>query len=180
MKILSLVLFLTLILVSRSVGQEFDRTIEGQVKAAFLYNFTKFVVWPENSFEDPTAPVRIGVIGDNDLLQHLETVVEGKTVRGRPVVVSQLETLELPDYCHVAFVAQVPTESEWEAIAKLTDRSVLVVGHAPGFASRGGVINFVPNGTQMHLEINPTAAERRRLQISSRLLSLATLVSDPD
>lgn len=149
---------------------------EYQVKGAFLYNFMKFVDWPEKSFDSPNEPFVLGVVGPNTLVSALEELVRGKTVKGHPLIVRGLKSKEWETKCHVLyFIKSDPVQTrEW--IAKVQGKPILTVGEKENFTAQGGAINFYLEENQVRFEINPTAAEASGLKISSQLLALARIV----
>lgn len=154
-------------------GTEMD---EYKVKALFLYNIAQFIHWPAESFKDPNAPILICILEPNPFEDTLDRIVENKIVGGRPLHVRRLSEVKQAAGCQMLFV---PSGSPKRARALLSDvqsTGLLIVGEAPGFASDGGAINFKLKDGSVHLEINVGAAERERLQISAKLLSLAEIV----
>lgn len=148
---------------------------EWQIKSAFLYNFTKFVEWPAASFAGPTQPIVIGVLGEKPLVQELETIVAGRTVNGRAILVRTVRTAEEARTTQLLFVS-VAEESRFAAIrAELADSPVLTVGESPSF-SVTGAIGFVKEGKKLRFEINMDIAEQSHLKISAQLQKLATAI----
>ena len=146
---------------------------EYQLKALFLYNFGKFVEWPAGAFSDANAPMIIGVYGRNPFNEDLQNVVKGQTINGHPLVVRQIVLLSDVKTCHLLFVG-ASEKNDLYAILKATrGASVLTVGETPGFIPAGGMINFFIEDDKIRLEINPAAARRAGLTISSKLLSLS-------
>lgn len=153
-----------------------DAPTEHQVKAAFLYNFAKFVEWPAEAFSGPAAPLQLCVLGEDPFGSDLRDLVKGKIVGGRAVQVLNPVNLEQSRTCHILFVSPSEKGGTRHIIEELSDRSVLIVGDSRGFAEQGGMINFVLENDRVRFEINVKAAERARLKISSRLLNVAKLV----
>ncbi|MGH9748728.1 MAG: YfiR family protein [Candidatus Polarisedimenticolia bacterium] len=151
-------------------------SLELQVKAAFLYNFAKFAEWPDDAFRGPDAPLLIGVVGGDLFLEALERGVAGKTVGGRPFAVRRVRDPVADPVCHILFVAAGEARRLPRLLEQLGGAPVLLVGETPGFASEGGVINFFIEENRVRFEVNLTSAERARLRLSSKLLSLARLV----
>lgn len=149
---------------------------EYQVKSAFLYNFTKFVEWPAGAFPGASSPFIIGVVGNETFEGALEKMQQGKSVNGRDLVVKRFKQVTDIGSCQVLFVS----DSEKDKMAKILERlgkgNTLTVGDNGQFIQRGGMINFVIENKEVHFEINPDAAERAGLKISSRLLGLAKVV----
>ena len=151
---------------------------EYRVKAAFLLNFTKFVEWPEDAFEDGGSPFTIGVLGRDPFGPILDDTVREKVVQGRHVVVKRFSTVEDFEPCHILFVCSSEQKQIDHIFEAVGDSSVLTVGEMEQFARRGGTVNFVLEENKVRFEINPAAAERSRLKISSKLLNLANIVED--
>jgi hypothetical protein len=148
---------------------------EYQVKAAFLYNFTKFVEWPDSAFAGSDSPFVIGIVGRDPFGSILDRTVEGKTVVGRNFVVRRYRTAADMQPCHLLFIS----ESENGRLAKVLQRvgrHTLTVGDVDKFLQRGGAVNFVIESNKVRFEINLDAADRAGLRISSKLLALARVV----
>ena len=152
---------------------------EYEVKAAFLYNFARFVEWPPEVRRDPGAPFVIAILGHDPFGAVLDETVAGKTVAGRPIEVRRVPRVEGARDAQIVFVC--PSErANMAAILKALDRpGVLTVGDTDGFAMRGGAINFTRQARRVRFEINPVVAEQAGLKVSSQLLKLATLVVGP-
>lgn len=148
-------------------------TKEYQLKAAFLYNFTKFVDWPTNRLGNQNDPIRIGVLGTNPFGEELAKAVEGRTQNGHPFLVTNLTAATEAAAVHLLFVPR-GQEAALEVVA--ADAGLLTVGESEAFAQQGGVITFTMEAEKIRFEINLDAAEKGGLKISSRLLQLAKVV----
>jgi hypothetical protein len=160
-------------------AQEVPRTLERQIKAAYLLNFTRYVDWPAEAFQGPDAPVNICLLGDDPFGEVMDRTVEGRRSRGRPVRVLRPDTPAQARECHVAFLAGSPHEVE-QWLEGLRGAPTLAVGDGSEFLGRGGMIGFVTVGETLRFEIAPGAAGRAGLQISSRVLALATRLRDEE
>jgi hypothetical protein len=149
---------------------------EYQVKAAFLYNFAKFVEWPPQAFKDSGQPITICVLGQSAVGTALEQVVHGKTLDGRPFAVVKIADVRRAQVCQILFVSATERKRSQALLADLDSLGILTVGEMEGFAVEGGIINFKLEGGRVRLEINVDAAEQSHLRISSKLLSLAQIV----
>ena len=148
---------------------------EWQIKSAFIYNFTKFVEWPEAAFGAPSQPVVIGVLGDQALAQELAAAVAGRNVNGRSIEVRAVRTVTEARATQLLFVSAAE-EARYVAMrTELAGSPVLTVGESPSF-SVTGAIGFVQEGEKLRFEINIDIAERAHLQISSQLQKLAIAV----
>jgi hypothetical protein len=151
---------------------------EYEVKAAFLYNFAKFVEWPPSTFPDPKQPFSICVFGRDPFGHVLEDALLGKTIGDRPVLLEHAKQIADLAGCHIVFVSAADSSHLPEMLAHLRGRGVLIVGESEGFAGAGGTIQFVLDQNRVRFAINPDAAERAGLKISSKLLALAVIMHD--
>lgn len=149
---------------------------EYQVKAAFLYKFTRFVDWPSSAFSSGNSPFVIGVLGRDPFGSTLDRTLEGKSVGEHPIVVRRYKTLDDMQTCHILFISESENDRVAKTVARLGRSPILVVGDMPRFVQRGGAVNFVIEDSKVHFEINPDAADRAGLSISSKMLSLARIV----
>lgn len=157
----------------------FAQVEEYQVKAAFLYNFAKFVEWPTQAFHGPEDPISICVVGQNPFGGSLEEVVRGQKVGGRLFRVRQIADISAKPECHILFVCAAEQKRFQSRAGILTGLAILTIGECPRFAADGGVINLKLEGGKMRFEINMDAAEQAQLHISSKLLNLAEVIRKP-
>jgi hypothetical protein len=145
-----------------------DAALEYRVKAAYLFNFTKFVEWPDVTLQNASA-FNICTAGINPFGKALSSIVADENAAMLPLA-SRVVSVDEAASCHVLFVPRgVATAPYLRAVAS---SPVLTVGESPQFLAQGGAINFVTDGGRVRFEINQAAAERVRLRISSRLLQL--------
>jgi hypothetical protein len=149
---------------------------EYQVKAAFLYTFTKFVEWPPQAFSSPSAEIAICVLGDYPFGSFLDDAVRGKTVRDRPLAVYRLAYLPAGSECKILFIATSERSRMAALLAAAATPGLLTVGDTAEFAAQGGVIALRRDGDRIRMLVNLPAAAKAKLRISSRVLSLATIV----
>ena len=142
-----------------------DVALEYRVKAAFLYNFARYVEWPATA---AAGPLILCIAEHNPFGDALDDTLSGERIDGREVVARVIT--RPTGACHLLFVPQ-----DVSAAAYVRDRlaPTLTVGESDGFIAGGGMVNFVREGTNVRFEIDATAAERAGLRISSRLLRLA-------
>lgn len=148
---------------------------EYEIKAAYIYNFINYIDWPENAFPAPGGTITIGVVGDSPFNAALN-VLNGKQVKGRSLVLKQINDPKDLDQCQIVFISSSEKARLPELLGKLKDSRVLTVSEIDGFAQQGGIINFISEHNKVRFEINPDAARRLGLNISSELLKLAKLV----
>lgn len=182
--ILALVLFVTSLAAETQTGSDSNR--EYQIKAAFLYNFIKFVDWPEEA-SDANKPIIIGIIGNDPFGDAFEPVKD-KPVKDRKVIIKWFEGLSQTDKsgkhpqveaireCDLLFICSSEKGKLKETLDLLKDRSVLTVADMQGFLEAGGIVNFVIKENKIGFEINLVAAEQAKLKVRSQLLQLAKRV----
>ncbi len=148
---------------------------EYQVKAAFLFNFAKFVEWPPEAFPSADGPIRICIYGQNPFGSVLEDTVRGKVVANRSLVVHQISKAQEAIKCHIVFVSGTDGKQSSMFLEELRNKQVLTVCESDGVSAAGAVIDLRVKNGRVHIEIDLAAAERARLRISSKLLSLAEI-----
>jgi hypothetical protein len=144
------------------------------VKAAFLYNFAKFVEWPAGA--EPPAFV-IGVLGNDAIADSLTEFVKGKLHQGRPLSVRRLGSKHDLTNVHVLFIGASESASLPELLKRLGSASVLTVSDADRFCVLGGTIQFRTEADRVRFDVNLKAAEAAGLTINSKLLKLAGTVN---
>jgi hypothetical protein len=148
---------------------------EYEAKAAFLFNFVKFVEWPAQAFANGNSPLIIGVVGDDRSSGVIDQTINGKTANGRRLVVKRFSSFKALTFCHIVFVRSSERDRTRQTLAA-AGPCALTVGETEGFARGGGIINFTILDGKLRLEINQTSAERAGLKISAKLLSLARVI----
>jgi hypothetical protein len=158
------------------LGASAEAMGEYQVKAAFLYNFARFVEWPPATFSNDKEPLRICVIGKDPFGGALEEAVRAKTVAGRSLAVSGISEGRQAAGCRILFVSSSEKNRLRAIFRALPPTGILTVGDTEGFAAQGGMVNFKLQDGRIRFEINVEAAERENLRISSKVLTLAEIV----
>lgn len=160
-----------IILLAASGTARAEVASEYDVKAAFLYNFTKFVEWPSSAF-DERNDFQLCVLGEDPFGGSLD-VVKGEKVSGRNITLLRTPKLAEAEGCQILFISRSERNRMPEVLRELRDAPVLTVADTDGFLDRGGIINFVLEGSKVRFEISQEAAERAGIKISSKLLRLA-------
>lgn len=159
-----------------STGAQAQSMGENDAKAAFMLKLLNFVQWPGGS--SLRNEFVIGFIGADSTSDALQRQASGQSVNGRRIVVRRLGRDGDLKACQMIFVGDSERKNIPSVLERVRGASVLTVGESDGFGQHGGVINLLLNGGRIRFEVNPHAAERAHMQISSRLLSLATIVGD--
>ncbi len=148
------------------------------VKSAFLYHFATFVEWPAGAPSASAPELTICVLGDDPFGETLDQTVAGKTIGARPLAIKRISRAAEAAECAVVFVGAGEGLRLPSLFADLRRLPVLTVGDVEGFAEAGGMIGMFVENNRVRFEINLGAADRARLKISSKLLSLARIVGD--
>jgi hypothetical protein len=166
-----------LLLAGSLLAAEADqRAGEYQVKAAFLYNFAKYVQWPADAPAVQTGTFVITVLGNDPFGPSLDETLRGKTIDRLKVVVRRAGNPEEVGASQIVFISESQRGQLPAILKRLEGTPTLTVAEMDHFAERGGVIRFRMDGDRVRLDINPAAAARARLKISSELLKLARIV----
>jgi hypothetical protein len=153
-------------------------SVEYQVKAAFLFNFAKFIEWPPESFPTNLSPITFCVFGHDPFGEALSDVIRGKTINARELQARGINDLPNLKACHLVFVSDREDKHLSEILSSVKASGVLVVGEAEGFTERGGTVQLFLENNKLRFAVNVDAAKRARLQVSSKLLALARIVHD--
>lgn len=161
-------------------------SMEYQVKAGFLFNFAKFVEWPDG-IQNGRSELRLGIAAPDEIFELMAQALEGKVVGERPVRVVRITAADvereipLPQIVFVQQDAQRPRQDSGVNLPQLfalaEKQSVLVVGESAGFANAGGIIGFVQRGENLRFQVNLAKAQRAGLKLSARLSGLAEIVA---
>lgn len=141
---------------------------ESQVKAAFLFNFAKFVQWPT----PPAGAMVIGVAGDRAFGELVDRMVHGRAINGRELVTRRLAYADDPAGCHVLFISGSQQRDVADMLLR-TRGPVLTVGETVQFLRDGGMVRFYLENSRVRFQINQKNAEAAGLKVSSQLLTLA-------
>nr|WP_319394950.1 YfiR family protein [uncultured Desulfobacter sp.] len=156
---------------------------EYQVKAAFVYNFTKLIEWPETTFDSDGEKFNIAVFGNEELKESFRTI-DGKISTGRVISV-QYPDPESKNFkktlaeSQVVFISRhMRLEHVLQILKNTEDRPILTIGEIKSFSRAGGIIQFFTRDDHLHFEINIQKARAHQLKFSSRLLKLAVIVNE--
>lgn len=175
MRLLGLLLTLFMVSSVPAIYAENEAITEYHIKAAFLYNFAKFIEWPASAFADEAAPFNLCVIGTEPYISARETLV-GKTIKGRRVEVRQVDNATVAGRCQMLFVSAEPDNPSVEVLPIDLRERAMTVGESRDFIASGGVINLKTVNNKVRFEIDRGAGERFGFKFNSQLLKLAILI----
>jgi hypothetical protein len=149
--------------------------VEYSLKAVFLYNFVRFVDWPESVFTSPEDPFVIGIVGQDPFGSLLYEAIAGETYHGRPITIAHFAGPREIGHCHLLFIPHENRARVDEILAKVRDQNVLTVGESETFLDHGGMIALTTEQSRVHVRINAAALRNTALGVSSRLLQVAQI-----
>lgn len=163
-----LISILAILIVQKAWAVE---ALEYEIKATYLYNFAKFIEWPDGKFEK--YPIYLCVMGQESMVSNLKKLAKDKFVKNRPLEIRQTNSLDEARSCHILFIGAVETKNLPEILRKLRLEKILSVGDIPDFIEHGGQIQFFVKENKVGFEINLPAVELTGLKIDARVLNIA-------
>jgi hypothetical protein len=155
------------------------RPTEFQVKAAYLYNFGKFVRWPDSAAPSLDSPFTICVVGKNPFDDALEAAVAGQTINGHRVSLKNVTEVSKVAGCQILYVDGSETRRFKSVLNSVRRMPVVTVSDAGDFLDQGGMIQFVLVNDHVRFAVNLVAAREAGIQLSAELLKAATKVTGP-
>jgi YfiR/HmsC-like len=146
-----------------------------QVKAAYLYNFGRFVEWPAKAAAK-RGLFTVCVLGQDPFGPTLDTTLAGETIAGKNVVAKRISSPHESSDCQILFLSAAEAGQLNQIMQDLDSEAVLTVSDMPQFSQRGGMIQFVLEGGRVRFEVNLGATQRAGLTLSSELLKVASVV----
>lgn len=166
---LYIILVVTAVFVSRNGFSQNEK-----FKALFMYNFTKYIEWPQ---EYQHGDFTIGVFGSSPIVTELEMIASKRKADDQTIVVQQFNSVNDVRRCHILYIPPNKSASLQEILVKINGDPTLVITDSPGLAHKGSSINYVLKGSQQDFEINKKKIEAVHLKINSTLLSLGTVIN---
>ena len=145
---------------------------EAEVKAAFVYNFLKFVEWPAESFPDRAAPLVVLILGQGPAADAAERFLAARQVSGRRLEVRRLAWDQPLSGAHAIYVAETDADKVRRILAAAWAAGVLSIGEGADFAAGGGVIGLLVEQRKVRFDVNMDTANAAGLKVSSKLLAL--------
>lgn len=157
---------------TRPRAQEAQLT-EADLKAAFLYNFAKFVDWPKDAFARDDSPIVVGIFGDEEFINTLRKLLQDKRAHGRGFTVRKVVNGQEARNCQLLFFREAESRKLGTLLDSIRRLPILTVGESSDFLDTGGMLNLFFEDKQLRFEVNPAPAETAKLTISSQLMRLA-------
>ena len=151
---------------------------EYEVKAAYIYNFARFIEWPAAAFTGPSDPIRLCIFGKDPFGDIVDRTLRGKTVAQHPFVVIRIDEIEKTRDCHIVFVSRVESARLDAVLEAVHDRPVMTIVDEEGAVQRGAILNFALRDGRVRFAVNTDSAQRSGLSLSSQLIKLAIAVAN--
>ncbi|HEV3410561.1 MAG TPA: YfiR family protein [Chthoniobacterales bacterium] len=148
---------------------------EYALKSVFLYNFCRFIDWPDAAFSSPNDPIVIGIFGEDPFGPLLDEAVQGEKFHGRSIRIEHYRNPRDAIRCHLLFISGSETPRVGEVLAAVAGRSIVTVGETESFLERGGMIALVADRNRIRLLVNPAPMRAAKLDVSSKLLRVAEI-----
>jgi hypothetical protein len=145
------------------------------VEAAYLYNFAKFVQWPEEKAMD-SEPFSICLLGEDEFGKKLDDLIANETLQGRKILARRLTSASAAESCQIVFIGQTEDVRLSKDLAALNKKPMLTVSALPEFLEHGGAIQFLFQNNRVRFAVNLAAAQQAGLSLSSELLKVAVFV----
>lgn len=145
-----------------------------EIKAAFIYNFAKFVEWPQSAFPTERSPMQLCVAGP--ALDGKLQLLNGREAQGHPIQVRNLDSQSGPQGCHILVLGEVSGSQRLQLLQALDRSSVLTIADSGDFVQQGGMIGLFVAANRVQFSVNLTAAQTAGLRMSARMLQLANSV----
>ncbi len=146
-------------------------------KAAYIYNFGKLVSWPEGTWQSQESPFTLCTLGQDDVINALNKL-GGRKIQGHRVTIQSFKNNFPTGHCQILYIAKSSAHNYPDKQDKASQQALLTVSEIPGFIDQGGIIELYREDNRTRFKINLGKARELGLEISSRLLTLATSVED--
>lgn len=151
-----------------------DVAREADLMAVYVFNFIKYIHWPDEEQDDEFA---ITIIGDCEFADQLKEIAKKKKVRGRKIRIAEVENVNGITDSHILLIAESEIPNLKEILSNIKDIQAVTVAYYPGSADIGVAINLVMQDNRIRFEFNKLALEDTGVTVSSKLLKLAKFVS---
>lgn len=153
-----------------------DEFSEAEVKAAFIVRAASFVDWPAGRFNDEKSPIRIAVLGKDEMVTELERFIKAQKSLNRPFTVRKISNAFEALEAEMLFIGESETKRTAQIVDLLKDTPVLTFGESQEFFENGGMVHLFLEKDHLRFQVNLASAEQAKLNLSSKLLTLAKRV----
>ena len=167
------IVFLLTLLTAIIYGQPQTEAEELNLKAAFIYNFTRFIEWDDDVFPNEFV---IGIVGNSMIDEPLEEIAQSHKAGSKQIKIRRYSSVNEIEKCNILFISKNVKVSLPEILAKNDLKKTLIISEKANYAQQGAVINFVILDKKLKFEVNKKAMADAGLKVSSQLLKLAIIV----
>ena len=164
---------LLVVFMTANMSESKAQQVDYKYHSLFMYNFTRYIKWPDGAMENEFV---IGVIGKSGITEHLEKMAQSKNVNGNPIVIKTFKMASEITDCHMLFIPDGSSSQFDEIRMQLAGKFTLVISEKPGLAKKGSDINFVVNNGKWNFEMNQASTDSRNLKVSSELSKFAAKI----
>jgi hypothetical protein len=168
-----ILILICLMICAFTAPRQKNQAKEYNLKAAFIYNFTKYIEWKESGEQNEFI---IGVIGSSPISDPLAELVKSETVDNKKITIKRFNKPADITFCHILFISQNSSIPLDDILAKTTGKGILIISEQDGYAEQGTGINFVIVNRKLKFEANVKAINAAGLTASSQLLKLAIII----
>lgn len=151
-----------------------------ELAVAYIYNFTRFIQWPDAPLGRPFV---IGVIGDPSMEAHLRVLERnGRLAAGRRIEIQGYASLDRIQPCEILFIGTGAEDRLDAIVRRMAGKPTLLVGDTRGAAGRGVAIelfrkpDILGETERLRFRIAPKALKDRGLVVSAQLYDVAEVV----
>jgi hypothetical protein len=144
-------------------------------KAAYIFNFAKLTSWPKGTWQAPGSQFNLCTLGNDEVIDTLHKL-SGRKIQGHAVSILDYASKNSKTHCHLLYIAKTSSRHTRRIMNDPLQLAVLTVGDFSGFLAKGGMIEIYRENNRTRFKVNTGNASRQGLEISSRLLNLATVV----
>lgn len=156
------------------VAPDQSEEANAKIKAIYIYNFTKYIEWPETYKQGNFV---VGVYGNNiSLMNELNKMAASKTVGNQKLEIKNITTAADASSCHIVFILSDNSTQLGDVVGKVKGKSALIVTDKAGLAAKGSGINFVVVDNKQKIELNRSNIEKYKLKVASTLVDMALQV----
>lgn len=144
-----------------------------KLKAIYINNFIKYIEWPEDYKQ---GNVLVGVLGSNAILNtELQKTAESnnKKPENRKIEITNLAGSADAAKCHIVYILPDNSSQLNDVVAKVKNKSTLIVTEKPGMTEQGAGINFVIVENKLKFELNRQNIENHKLKVAAQLVNFA-------
>jgi len=157
-------------------AQQIDNVHDYQLKVVFIYNFSKFIEWPEAAFADNNASFQVCVVGENPFGESLQSL-NSRLYKTHPIAVKFPQSLAEAKNCHILYIGESGKSTPWRDLIKnLGDAPVLTVSSSGDAAESGIGIGFVTKEGKIRWDLNLNATRKAQLKVSAKLVEIAASI----